>query len=378
MSDSKPGVRLLRFIWRLIPWLAVGLLVYGAVDLLGKVKQEQAQLAEAKKAALKAEVPATRVIVMELKPRRILDAINLPAVVEPFEEVWVRAEVAGQVVEVLAKEGQEIKKGQALVRLDDRDYRARLSRVEANYAYAKAEYDRFAALTEKRVTAKSKLDSLEAQLKDLAAQAKEARLALARTKITAPISSRLNQVIAREGDLLKVGDQVAQIIEIERVKVTVGVPESDVAAIYDLQEAEVTIQALGNLKVKGRKYFLSRKPSDLARLYNLELEVPNSEGRILPGMFAQVQLIKRVFDQALSVPLYAVITQGQETYVFVEQDGLASKRPVRLGVLEGWQVQITGAVKPGDKVVVVGHRLLDDGQKVEVIKTVSDPGEILG
>jgi len=378
MAETKTGVRLLRFIWRLLPWLAVGVLVWGAVDLLGKVKQEQAKLAQEKKAALKAEAPATRVIVMELKPRRLLDAINLPAVVEPFEEVWVRAEVAGQVVQVLAKEGQEIKRGQALVKLDDRDYRTKLSRIEANYAYAKAEYERYAALAEKRVTAKSKLDSLEAQLKDLAAQVKEARLALNRTSITAPISSRLNQLIAREGDLLKVGDQVAQIIEIERVKVTVGVPESDVAAIYDLQEAEVTIQALGNLKVKGRKYFLSRKPSDLARLYNLELEVPNPDGRVLPGMFAQVQLIKRVFDQALSVPLYAVITQGQETYVFVEQAGLASKRPVRLGVLEGWQVQITGAVKPGDKVVVVGHRLLDDGQKVDVIKTVSDPGEILG
>lgn len=156
-----------------------------------------------------------------------------------------------------------------------------------------------------------------------------------------------------------------------------GVPESDVAAIFDLEEADVIIEALGKRRVKGKKVFLSRQPRSLARLFDLELRVPNPDGRILPGMFARVELVKQVFEQALAVPLYAVITQGDERFVFVEEGGRAERRSVRLGVLVGWEVQISSGLKPGEKVIVVGHRLVDDGQPVEVIKSVSNPSEIL-
>jgi RND family efflux transporter MFP subunit len=281
------------------------------------------------------------------------------------------------VVSIPAKEGQLVKKGQLLVRLDDRDYRSRLARIEANYKLARQDSERMTALVKKNIAAESKLDEIEARLEDLTAQRNEAQLSLDRTAITAPISGRLNEIKAKEGDLLDVNQQVARILQFEKVKVMVGVPESDVAAVFDLNEAEVMIEALGNRKVKGRKIFLSRQPRTLARLYDLELIVPNPDGRILPGMFAQVELIKKVFDQALAVPLYAVITQGDERFVYVEKDGQAEKRLIKLGVLVGWQVHVEAGLNPGERVIVVGHRFLDDGQAVKVIKNVSHPSEIL-
>jgi membrane fusion protein (multidrug efflux system) len=157
----------------------------------------------------------------------------------------------------------------------------------------------------------------------------------------------------------------------------VGVPESDVAAILDLEEADVIIEALGDRKVRGKKIFLSRQPRSLARLYNLELEIPNEDGHILPGMFAKVELVKEVFPSALAIPLYSVITRGNDRFVYVEKDGKVEKRSVELGVLVGWEVHITGGLKPGERVVVVGHRFLDDGQAVSVIKNVKDAAEIL-
>ncbi|NVL92664.1 MAG: efflux RND transporter periplasmic adaptor subunit [Desulfobacterales bacterium] len=377
MKSSDAKTRLLRFIWSAIPWLMVALIVVFIVNMGGRIKEKKTRLEEAKKAAMKKEVPAVKVITLTLRPSRLIDKINLPAQVEPYDEVWVKAEVSGQVVKVLVKEGQRVEKGQALVQLDERDYRSRLARIEANYKLAKLNYSRTEALVKKKITAPTKLDEIEAQLKDLGAQRKEARLALSRTRITSPLSSLLNRIEAKEGDYLAVGDPVAQILEIDHVKVTVGVPESDVAAIFDLEEADVIIEALGKRRVKGKKVFLSRQPRSLARLYDLELRVPNPDGRILPGMFARVGLVKQVFEQALAVPLYAVITQGDERFVFVEKGGRAERRSVKLGVLVGWEVQISSGLKPGEKVIVVGHRLLDDGQAVEVIKSVSNPSEIL-
>jgi RND family efflux transporter MFP subunit len=374
-SDSK--TKILRFLWGIFPWLIVGLILGLIVILGGRIIEEQGRLAEAKKAAMKKEVPAVRVITLTLKPERLEDKISLPAEVEPFEDLWVKAEVKGQVVSIPAKEGRLVKKGQLLVKLDDRDYRSRLARIDANYRLAKQDFERMTALVKKNIAAESKLDEIEARLEDLTAQRNEAQRSLDRTSITAPISGRLNEIKAKKGDLLDVNQQVAQILQFNKVKVMVGVPESDVAAVFDLNEAEVIIEALENRKVKGRKIFLSSQPRTLARLYDLELMVPNPDGRILPGMFGQVELVKRVFDQALAVPLYAVITRGDERFVYVEKDGQAEKRLIKLGVLVGWQIHVEAGLNAGERVIVVGHRFLDDGQAVKVIKDVSDPSEIL-
>ena len=374
-SDSK--TKILRFLWGIFPWLIVGLILGLIVILGGRIIEEQGRLAEAKKAAMKKEVPAVRVITLTLKPERLEDKISLPAEVEPSEDLWVKAEVKGQVVSIPAKEGRLVKKGQLLVKLDDRDYRSRLARIGANYRLARQDFERMAALVEKNIAAESKLDEIEARLEDLTAQRNEAQRSLDRTSITAPISGRLNEIKAKKGDLLDVNQKVAQILQFNKVKVMVGVPESDVAAVFDLNEAEVIIEALGNRKVQGKKVFLSSQPRTLARLYDLELMVPNPDGRILPGMFGQVELVKRVFDQALAVPLYAVITRGDERFVYVEKDGQAEKRLIKLGVLVGWQIHVEAGLSPGERVIVVGHRFLDDGQAVKVIKDVSDPSEIL-
>ena len=377
MKSTKVKIKLLRFVWSAIPWLMVALIVAFIVTMGSRIKEKKAHLEEAKKAAIKQEVPAVRIITLTLTPRRLVDKINLPAQIDPYEEVWVKAEVPGQVIEVLVKEGQMVKKGQILMKLDDRDYRTRLARIEANYKLAKLNYERTKALVKKKIAAPTKLDEIEAQLKDLTAQRNEATVALSRTSITTPLSSFLNEISAKMGDYIGVGDPVAQILEIDTVKVIVGVPESDVAAIFDLNEADIIIEALGKRRVKGDKIFLSRKPRTLSRLFDLELSVPNPDGHILPGMFARVELVKYVYEDAVALPLYAIITQEDERFVFIEKEGRVEKRRVTLGTLIDWQVHITSGLKAGERVVVVGHRLLDDGQAVEVIKNVSNPSEIL-
>ena len=377
MTQSNFKTKILRFFWGLFPWLIVILIVAFIVNLSGQIKEEKAKLTEAKKAAIKKEVPAVRVITMTLKPSRLEDKINLPAEVVPHENLWVKAEVPGQVVAIPVKKGQMVRKRQVLVRLDDRDLLSHLERIDANYELAKLEYDRIATLVKRKITAATNLDKIKAQLKDLTAQRRVATLALSRTRIIAPIGGRLNAIKTEVGDQIVPGKAVAQILQFTKVKVVVGVPESDVSSVFDLEEATVIIEALDKRKVKGRKIFLSRQPRTMARLYDLELMIPNPDGHILPGMFARVELVKAIFEKALTVPLYAVITKGDERFVYVEKDGRAEKRTVELGVLVEWQVQVTAGLKPEERVIVVGHRFLDDGQVVKVIKNVSHPREIL-
>ena len=355
--------------------MVAGLVVF--IVFMGRyLAEEQGRLAQAKSSAMKIEVPAIRVITLSLEPKQLEDKISLPGEVKAYEDLHVKAEVKGQVIALQVEEGQIVKKGQILVRLDDRDYRSRLARVEANYKLAQLDRARVATLAKKNFTAKSKLDEASARFKEFDAQLKEAKLALDRTAIVAPIGGRLNELMAKQGDFLDVNQEVAQILQIDKVKITVGVPESDVAAVLGLKKANVVIEALGNRRVVGKKIFLARQPRSLAHLYDLELMVDNPDGKVLPGMFAQVELIKAIYPQALSVPLYAIIIKGDDRFVYIEKEGKAYQKPVDLGILTEWQVQIKSGLNPEDRVIVVGHRFLDNGQPVKVIKNVSSPEEI--
>ena len=175
---------------------------------------------------------------------------------------------------------------------------------------------------------------------------------------------------------LSVGDPVGQMLQIDRLKAVVGIPESDVVAVRKISEVNITIQALDDRKVTAKKYFLAPAPETVARVYRLELEIDNQDRSILPGMFLRAHVVKNIINDAVSVPLYSVISRNDEQFVFVALDGVVQKRPVKLGVIEKWQVQITEGLTPGEKVVVEGHRDVEDGQEIEVIQTITDPGSM--
>ena len=375
VKSDKKTIRL-RYIWTMFPWFIVIILVLSLLILTGGILKKVKRLEAERKAATRQEV-SVQVVTLTVKPVQLEERLNLPATVESFENLWVKSEASGQVIKILVQEGQIVQKGQVMVELDSRDYTTNLERIDANYKLVTIEYNRIAELFKRNIAAASEVDRLEAQLKDLEAQLKAAKLALERTKITAPITGRLNEIETKIGDWMSIDKSVAQILQIGEVKVTVGIPESDVSAVTDLKEADIIIEALDKLRLKGKKLFLSRQPSDLARLYNLELVVDNPDGRILPGMFARAEIVKKRFEDAFAVPIYAVISQDNENFVYLEKDNKAEKRSVELGILVGWIIQVRSGLKVGDNVIIVGHRQVDEGQEVQVIKNVTDSAEIL-
>ncbi|MCI5119347.1 MAG: efflux RND transporter periplasmic adaptor subunit [Candidatus Electrothrix sp. LOE1_4_5] len=109
-------------------------------------------------------------------------------------------------------------------------------------------------------------------------------------------------------------------------------------------------------------------PETLAHAYRLELALDNPERHILPGMFLRANIVKQTEKQIIAVPLYTVISRNDEQFVYVVQDGMARKRPVKTGFTEGWQILIRSGLKIGEKVIIQGHRSIEDGQKVRVVK----------
>ena len=367
--------KILKRIWGRLPSLVVVLLLIMIVVMSSRIRAEGVRLKAEKLASMHNERPPVNVVTLEVAPMPVLDKLDLPAHVEAWVDLTVSAEVSGKVTSVPRAEGAYVEKGELIAVIDPRDNENELASVRAEYELARKSLARSKDLFEEGLVAKAQLDSDTARADNLHAALLNAELRLERCFIKAPISGVLNHLDAKEGLHLNVQDPVAVILDISRVKVCAGIPESDVDEVRRLEHFDVNISALKKT-VRGKRCFLSKSPDSSAHLYMLEIETANAKGEILPGMFARVNIVKREVKNGFSVPLYAVISRGEEQFIFVEKDGTAHVRMVETGILDGWRIQITRGLSEKDRVIVVGHRGLDEGQAVNVVRTVSDPQEL--
>ncbi|HBH32759.1 MAG TPA: hypothetical protein DDX81_12845, partial [Desulfofustis sp.] len=223
----------------------------------------------------------------------------------------------------------------------------------------------------------AELEARETAMQTARADLDNANLMLERCRIVAPMDAVIRHLDAKIGAFVSVGDPLALLLHIDKVKAVVGIPESDISAVRRLDELNLTIQALDNLEVVGRRHFVSASPENQARLYRLELEVDNPDHLILPGMFFRADIVKQRRQQALAIPFYSIISRNGEQYIFVEKNGVATRRTVQTGIMEGWMIEITSGLEPGEQVMIEGHRDAEDGRTVNVVKVITDPQEYL-
>ena len=364
-------------IWGVLPALFLVFLSLVVVILYVWIKAESKALKAEKLSNLKQDRPAVNVVVLDLVPMLIQDRISLPGIIEPWIKLEILAEVCGKVTKKAIKDGTSVKKGDIIATIDFRDYENFLKSANASYNVALADFKRVEKLYKEQLSTRSEFDNALAQVENYKAVMDNAALNLDRCKIRAPLSGVVNRIFIEEGWYLNIADPVAEILQIDCVKVKVGIPESDVDAVRSLTDFDVTIDALNGKIFKGEKYFLSSTADPMARLYNLDLVLENKNNQILPDMFARVEIVKKEIPEGISVPLYAVISRDKGHIVYVINDDKAYSRKVELGLLEGWRVEIKKGLKAGEKVIVVGHRSVNDGEKVNVVRSVKHPREIL-
>ncbi len=368
-SERHPPQRgLLFFLWRNMPrFLLLGMLIlFGYLTIT--VSEQKTRIINEKAQALAQEQPVTNVITLEIVPQTITDRINLPGATEPWTDLNLHSKINGTIEKVFVTEGEKIAKGAPIAQVEEIDYRIALDRAQAAYNLAKANYERDITIYKKNMLAKAALEARKTALTAAKADLSSAKLQLSRCTITSPITGIIQHLDATVGLQLSIGAPVARILKTDKLKAVIGIPESDVNAVLHLDTIDISIQALGNKIITAKKHYLSPIPKNMARLYELELEITNDDGTILPGMFVRGDIVKRTIPAAIVVPFYSIISRNNEQFVYVEEDGVARKRPVQLGIMEQWMVEITTGLSPGEHLIVEGHRDIEDGQKIQVIK----------
>lgn len=364
------------FIWNNLPRFLLLAVIVLIIILAGAIKKESASIASIKAAGDKQERPPINAVTLALKPETINDRINLPGNIEPWTTLALLSKLQGTIDEVLVREGQKVKKGDVIVRINEEDYRIGVDRAKAAFELAKAEHERDKAIYAKGAIPSAMLDTNKTHMEIAKADYDNAKLQYSRCLVIAPMNGVIKKIDAKVGLQLAVGDPIVEIMEIERLKAVVGIPESDVTAVRGLKTIDIKLQALKDRIITGKVHFLSSAPETVARIFRLELAIDNSDGEVLPGMFVRADVVKRTVPEAIVIPFYSVISRNNEQYVYVEEDSIVHKKKVRLGIMEKWYVEVVEGLQGGERLVVEGHRDVEDNQKVKVVKAALDVKEL--
>lgn len=297
------------------------------------------------------------------------DILELPGVVEPNRIVTISAQVAGSIVRIAAVKGTYVQKGQLIVQLDDDLIRPQLESAQAQLLRDQVEFERIRGLIATDAAAKKDLDDATLRLAVSKANVAQITATLERTRITSSISGILNALPVEEGQYVQPGMAVAEVVQMDPVKVVVDMPERDVSFFGLGAKAKILVDVAGNgTSMDGQVTFISQVAHPQTRSTRMEISVANPMGILRGGRIVTIALTRRIIRDAIMVPLRAVIPMEDGKAVFVVgTDGLAIRKTVELGIMKVDRVQVISGLEQGELLVVEGHRFLVPGQPVRII-----------
>jgi membrane fusion protein (multidrug efflux system) len=309
---------------------------------------------------------AIPVSVVEIKPVPMRDVIYLPGTTEAWQDVQVAADTAGRIEWVGPREGEKVNKGNLLIKIDVAAHKAAMDHAAAQFKLADDLYQRRKRLFERKIIAKEELDQSATQRTLAATDYEQIKVKYNHGFPRSPITGIINHRYVDTGEYIDTGKPIADIVNIDRIKINVRVPELDVRFVRVGQKTPVRIDAFPERDLIGKVDFVALKADPATKTFLVRTLIDNPLGDIRPGMIGRVAFVRRVITDALVAPLFALVDKGGERLVFVEENGLAQSRTVSIGVIQGDRVQITSGLKPGDHLIVKGHTEVEDGMKVSV------------
>lgn len=306
-----------------------------------------------------------KVNTVTVTPVPLEDILTLPGETEPDEDVSVSSDSSGTVKWLGVEEGDRVKKGEIIARVDVASSGARLAQAKASRELAAEQLRRRRELLEKGVLAQEEFDQMAAKLEESDASLRERQVSVDYGVIRAPVSGIVNDRHVDQGERLGVGSPVVDIVDPSVIRITINVPEMDIPYIKKDQKVTVTVDAIPNRTWEGTVEFVSFKADPTSKTFETRVLTQNPDGAIRAGMLARVSLERRSIANAITAPLYAIINQGGERLLYVAENGVARARTIEIGVIEDDRAQVTKGLKAGDKLIVTGQTMVEDGTKVD-------------
>jgi len=331
-----------------------------------KIKELEQQLALMEQTDDIGNIP---VRVTKLEPRPFMHYFQASGSVEAVDQAYISPEINGQVKEILVSEGDVVKQGQLLVRLNTSITENTIREVETQLELATTLYEKQKQLWEKNIgsevqflQAQNNKEALESSLQTLEAQ-------LDMAYIKSPVDGIVDIIDIEEGELAMPGFQIMQVVNLSKMKITADVSEKYLPVIHrgDLVrlefptfpslEMEVPVHRIGNVIHPGN------------RTFPVELRVDNGNRYLKPNILALITFLDYSKEDALVVPSIIIKNdlKGEYLYIVKEEDGnqIAQKKYITSGRSYGDETMVVSGLNPGDQIITQGYNLVTDGTAVK-------------
>ena len=331
----------------------------------------------------KDEVPAVPVEVAATRRAEMAAVYTGTASIESERKAGVVAKVQGEIRQILVDEGQHVREGQLLVRLDGDQMRLQVALAEATMRKLERDYARNTELQAKGLISAVSIDNLKYELEAAKASWELARLQLSYTDIRSPIGGtvtiraervKIGNTVMPAGGVIATSDSALFVVEdLDSLILRINVPERELAKLSVDQVAELSFDAVPGRVFAGKVDLISPYVDPATATFGVRVRVTDTGGLLRPGMFARVALVYERKLDALQIPRTALLDGDGPPKVFVVKDGKAAERPVQLGLTNGAYVEIVTGLKDGEQVVVVGQAAVKPGATVRIVNTPARP-----
>jgi len=317
--------------------------------------------------AIAQEAPSEQVVQVSVEvaePSEMIETFTLPGSLEAWEDLTLSAEIAGPVRWVGPEEGARLKSGQEILKIDTDTLLSDFERDSTSFKIKSRKLERYEMLADQQLISQQELDDMQFVVEAARTELQQSELMLRKSTLRTPVAGVLDDLLVDRGEYVKVGQALARIVQIDRLKVLIAVPEKDVSylevgdkvkvvgAVIDGKEAESHI---------GRIQFISYTADPATRTYLAKIEIDNKLGDLRPGKIVRAHFERRSIQQALSVPLYALVDRDGQQVVFIEKQGTARMVEVTTGAVIGRRIVVEKGLSAGDRIIVKGQQLLTDG-----------------
>ncbi|UMQ42803.1 efflux RND transporter periplasmic adaptor subunit [Chryseobacterium sp. Y16C] len=287
----------------------------------------------------------------------------------PKQEMNQSSEISGRIVSVLVKEGSRVSAGQTLATIKRDAIEVDVTQAQNNLQNAIIDNQRYENAYKTGGVTKQQLDNSRLQLKNAQAAVKAQSVKVNDTNVRAGISGTINKKMVEPGTVVSPGTSMFEIVNINSLKLSVLVDESQVGKIALGQEVAINVNVLPGESFSGRITFIAPK-SDASLNFPVEIEVQN-RGNLKAGMYATATFKTNhgaETQNMLTVPAEAFVNGVSSGQLFVVSNGTAKLIKVQTGKVYGDKVQILSGLNVGEQVITSGQINLDNGSKINIVK----------
>jgi membrane fusion protein (multidrug efflux system) len=324
--------------------------------------------AAASPAASSGPVELAAVDVATVEPRVLSRALPLSGSIAPFVQATLKSKVGGEVEQLTLREGQDVREGEVIARVDTRNLQAQYDRELAAVEKARAELelarlnrDKNRTLLEQKFISQNTFEQTEsayasslASFRLAEAQARVARINLEDAVIRAPFSGTIARRLVQPGEMVSPDSAIVTLVDLQQMVLEAAVPAAEIPAVRVGQKVRFRVGGFGDRIFEGEVQRINPVTADNSRAIPIYISVPNPDQALKGGMFAQGELMLSSMEPVLAVPKRAVREEAGASYVYVLRDEKIVRTSVKLGARHEGEpfVEVREGLRAGDRVIV--------------------------